>query len=170
MSKINENYEQIGGSAGATGATGPTGVGATGATGPTGLTGATGPTGPTGAGATGPTGPTGLTGATGATGPTGLTGTSAILAYGKVNNSAAGGVFTGSVGVTSITHDATGEYTVTITAAPTTFFVMATPNAAPSSSRISWSKTGTSTFKVYTQNSTTGSSGDDLFSFVVLGA
>lgn len=167
MSKINKDYEQIGGSGGATGPTGPTGPTGVGATGATGLTGVTGATGPTGAGVTGATGPTGLTGATGATGSTGP---STILAYGKVNNAASGGVFTGSVGVTSITHDATGEYTVTITAAPTTFFVMATPNAAPSSSRISWNKTGTSTFKVYTQNSTTGSSGDDVFSFVVLGA
>lgn len=167
MSKINKDYEQIGGSAGATGATGPTGVGATGATGPTGITGATGATGPTGAGVTGATGPTGLTGATG---PTGVSGSTKVLAYGAIANSGSGGVATNSFGITSITRTGAGAYDVVLTAAPTDFFVIASPSN-PSLACVSrWNKTGTSTFSFLLADSTTGTPTNNTVSFVVLGA
>jgi hypothetical protein len=172
MSKLNDNYEQIGGSAGATGATGPTGVGATGATGPTGITGATGATGPTGAGVTGATGPTGLTGATGATGPTGSAGSTSILAYGGIADGGAGGVATGSVGVTSIVKTGTGAYDVTLTAAPTNFFVvMSGSDLTGSSNNVTtrWTKISTSVFSVVVFNATTGAPVNGTASFVVLG-
>jgi hypothetical protein len=93
------------GPAGPAGLTGPIGLtgatgaaGSVGATGPTGLTGATGPAGPVGA-----TGPTGLTGATGPAGPAGTNGTGLVnsVTVGTVDNSAAAGAGTLTIGGTT---------------------------------------------------------------------
>ncbi|AUC14588.1 hypothetical protein BTO06_05305, partial [Tenacibaculum sp. SZ-18] len=105
------------GTDGATGPTGPQGIpgnnGTDGVTGPTGPQGIQGIPGNNGTdGATGPTGPQGNDGTNGATGPTGPTGDTFIKAFAKINGST--GALIRSQGVTSVTRNSAGNYTVTI--------------------------------------------------------
>lgn len=137
MSKINEQYEELGGipagHTGATGGTGSTGLtgntgntgstgstgaagntGNTGLTGNTGNTGLTGNTGNTGAGVAGNTGNTGLTGNTGNTGATGATGPgSAIIRTQSTIDF--NGSSTGASNIASVTKNGTGDFSVTFT-------------------------------------------------------
>ena len=110
----------ISGATGLTGPTGPTGgqgatgISVTGATGPMGPSGPTGPTG--GQGATGITGPSGPSGPTGATGisVTGATGPAALKAWVRWDSS--GSIYS-SFNVSSISVNATGNYTVNFSSA-----------------------------------------------------
>lgn len=108
----------------------------------------------------GPTGPTGPTGPSG--------GDSAVIGYGRTTSSA-GGVATGSVGITSIVNDSSGVYTVTLSSTPTNFFVNVSPKAAPSNSVISWESLSPTSFKVYVINCTTQSAQNDNFSVIITG-
>ena len=66
-------------------------------------------------GATGATGPTGSTGSTGATGATGPGSTLPVIAAANV---AAGGTFITQVGFTSIVHEGSGSYALTLSNPP----------------------------------------------------
>jgi len=106
-----------------------------GAVGPTGPTGAAstvaGPTGPTGAASTvaGPTGPKGATGAdstvVGPTGPRGLAGDTSTKAWINFNGRVSPATIRAQSGITSVTRESKGEYTITFaTAFADTNYVM----------------------------------------------
>ncbi len=123
---LNGKTGATGASGGPIGATGATGIiGPQGATGPgAGATGATGITGATGS----PGGATGATGATGAgaTGPQGATGATGIVnqiqlakAWVNFNGTTSPPTIRSSYNVSSVTKNATGDYTVNFTTAMT---------------------------------------------------
>jgi hypothetical protein len=124
-------------------------AGVSGPTGPTGPTGATGPTGgpgPTGApGPTGPTGPTGSPGGTGPTGPTGPPGPNILSTSGSapywaarvwVSFNGTGSIYNSS-GLSSVTVNGTGDYTMNFSTAMADAFYSCHASASYASSQSS---------------------------------
>lgn len=108
----------------------------------------------------GPTGPTGPTGPSG--------GTSVILAYGAID-AGTGNQLTDTVGIASTNKVGVGEYDLTLTAAPSNFFVVASGWDPEQNTTTRSTRTGTSTFHVVTFEGSTGAPTNKTFSFIVTG-